>query len=142
MMLPIRLSDRRGSHDVRRSVRLLPSDPYGALEDWSSFPVDVEETEDAYIVEIDLPGIPRQDVTLEITGRELTVSGEIKEHSGFLHRQTRRSGRFHHAVSLPGEVDVERIKASLDDGVLMVRAPKSQAAKAHRIQIDSRRPGS
>ncbi|HET6291832.1 MAG TPA: Hsp20/alpha crystallin family protein [Kribbella sp.] len=111
---------------------------------WSPFPVDLEETDDAYVVEIDLPGVSRRDVTLEVNGRELTVHGEVKERErkGFARRQTRRTGRFHHSVALPGEVDVERIKASLDDGVLMVRAPKSQATKAHRVQIDSGRSAS
>jgi HSP20 family protein len=164
MTLPIRLGNHRGSDDVRRPMRWLPTDPYERFEDiyqrmdqlmrsfgstvgrtgWSPFPVDIEETDDAYIVEIDLPGVSRHDVTLEVNGRELTVYGEVKERDrkGFPRRQTRRTGRFHHTVSLPGEVDIERIKASLDDGVLMVRAPKSHATKAHRVQIDSGRSAS
>jgi HSP20 family protein len=145
-------------------VRWLPTDPHQSLEDiyqrmdqlkrsfgstfdrtdWSPFPVDLEETEDAYIVEIDLPGVSRRDVTLEVNGRELTLYGEVNERdrTGFPRRQTRRTGRFHHTVTLPGEVDIERIKASLDDGVLMVRAPKSHATKAHTVQIDSGRQAS
>jgi len=164
MTLPIRLGNHRGRDGLRRPVRWLPTDPYDSFEDiyqrmdqlmrsfgstidrsgWSPFPVDLEETDDAYIVEIDLPGVSRRDVTLEVNGRELTVHGEVKERErkGFARRQTRRTGRFHHSVALPGEVDVERIKASLDDGVLMVRAPKSQATKAHRVQIDSGRSAS
>ena len=164
MTLPIRLGNHRGRDGLRRPVRWLPTDPYDSFEDiyqrmdqlmrsfgstidrsgWSPFPVDLEETDDAYVVEIDLPGVSRRDVTLEVNGRELTVHGEVKERErkGFARRQTRRTGRFHHSVALPGEVDVERIKASLDDGVLMVRAPKSQATKAHRVQIDSGRSAS
>jgi HSP20 family protein len=161
LALPIRLGNHHGSDEVRRPVRWLPPDPYDSFEDiyqrmdqlmrsfgssmdrtgWSPYPVDLEETDDAYVVEIDLPGVSRRDVTLEVNGRELTVSGEVKERErdGFLRRQTRRTGRFHHTVTLPGDVDAERIKASLDDGVLVVRAPKSPTAKAHRVQIGSGR---
>jgi HSP20 family protein len=164
MALPIRLGNHRGSDDVRRPTRWLPIDPFESFEDiyqrmdqlvrsfdgmsdrtgWSPFPVDIEETDDAYIVEIDLPGVSRHDVTLEVDGRELTVYGEVKERDrkGFAHRQNRRTGRFHHTVTLPGEVDLERITASLDDGVLMVQAPKSRATKAHRVQIGSGRSDS
>jgi HSP20 family protein len=164
MTLPSLGHSNHDSHEVRRPTRWLPADPFESFEDihqrmdqlmrsfgstadrahWSPFPVDLEETEDAYVVEIDLPGVSRNDVTLEISGRELTVYGEVKERerTGFLRRQTRRVGRFHHAVSLPGEVDVERIKASLDDGVLMIRAPKSPTTKAHRVEIGSRRSAS
>jgi len=108
---------------------------------WSVFPVDIEETEDAYVVEIDLPGVSPDDVTLEWSDRELTVHGEVKERErqGFLHQQARRVGQFHHSVTLPGEIDGDRIKASLDDGVLMIRAPKADTAKSRRIQIGTGR---
>ena len=164
MTLPIRLGNQRGSDDVRRPEHRMPTDPHERFADiyqrmdqlmrsfgstfdrtgWSPFPVDLEETDDAYIVEIDLPSVSRRDVTLQVNGRELTVYGEVKERdrNGFLRRQTRRTGRFHHSVALPGDVDVEHVKASLDDGVLIVRAPKSQATKAHRVQIGSGRSAS
>jgi HSP20 family protein len=160
MTLPILRSSNHDSHEVRRPTRWLQADSFESFEDihqrmdqlirsfgstvdrtrWSPFPADLEETEDAYVVEIDLPGVSRNDVTLEVSGHELTVYGEVKERerTGFLRRQTRRVGRFHHTVSLPGEVDVERIKASLDDGVLIIQAPKSQATKARRVEVGSR----
>jgi HSP20 family protein len=164
MTLRIRRRKNDGSNDARRPVRQLPSDPFASFEDihqrmdqfmrsfgstvdrtgWSPFPVDIEETEDAYIVEIDLPGVSPGDVTLEWNDRELTVHGEVKERQreGFLRQQTRRLGQFHQTVTLPGEIEGERVTASLDDGVLLIRAPKSRTTKARRVQIDSRRPTS
>lgn len=84
---------------------------------WSPFPVDIEETDDAYIVEIDLPGVARDDITLAWNDRELTVHGEVKqrERRGFVRQQTRRVGQFHHTVPLPGEVAGEQITANLRD---------------------------
>ncbi|MEU0094846.1 Hsp20/alpha crystallin family protein [Kribbella sp. NPDC006257] len=165
MALPIR---RRGDetnngastrHDDNRPVRWLPTDPFADLHDiyrrmdqmmrsfgtrlepsgWSSFPVDIEETDDAYVVEIDLPGVTRDDVTLEWNDRELTIRGEFKqrERKGFFRQQTRRIGQFHHTVTLPGEIDGEQISASLDDGVLLIRAPKTRSARSRRIQIST-----
>jgi HSP20 family protein len=56
--------------------------------------VDIEELEDAYVVEAEVPGVKRDDVNLEVSGNELTISGEIKirEREGIIRRRTRRVG--------------------------------------------------
>ncbi|ADB75988.1 Hsp20/alpha crystallin family protein [Geodermatophilus obscurus] len=110
----------------------------GALDQWSPL-ADVEETDDAYTVEIDLPGVAREDVDIQLDDRRLTVSGDIeeKERTGILHRRTRRVGRFHYSVTLPGDVDADGVSAQLHDGVLTVRVPKSAQAKPRRIPISS-----
>jgi HSP20 family protein len=110
----------------------------GRLERWDPL-ADVEEHGDAYTIEIELPGVRRDDVDIELLDRTLTVSGEVKEkeRTGVLHRRTRRVGRFHYAVTLPGEVDPEGVEASLREGVLTVRVPKSADAKPRRIAISS-----
>ena len=103
---------------------------------WSPL-VDIEETDDAWIVEADLPGVKRGDVGVELRDGELAISGELKkrERTGLLRRQTRRTGRFDYRVTLPGDVDPDSIDASLDQGVLTVRIPKHQGARAHRIEV-------
>jgi HSP20 family protein len=62
---------------------------------WSPL-VDIEEADDAYVVEAELPGVKREDVNIELVGNELTITGEAKERErkGALRRQTRRTGRF------------------------------------------------
>jgi HSP20 family protein len=107
-----------------------------ALEHWSPL-ADVEETDDAYTVELDLPGVAREDVDIQLDDRRLTVAGNIeeKERKGILHRRTRRVGRFHYSVTLPGDVDADGVSAQLHDGVLTVRVPKSAQAKPRRIAI-------
>jgi len=99
--------------------------------------VDVEETEDAFVVEAELPGVKREDVNVELNDNQLVVHGEIKERerSGVLRRQTRRTGRFDYRVVLPGQVDTDKVDASLRDGVLRLEMRKSEAAKPHRIEI-------
>jgi HSP20 family protein len=99
--------------------------------------VDIQETEDAWIVEAELPGVKRQDVNLEVHDSELAISGEIKERErkGILRRRTRRTGRFDYRVTLPGEADAENIEATLADGVLTVRIPKPEQARPRRIEV-------
>jgi HSP20 family protein len=105
---------------------------------WSP-PVDIEERDDAYVVEADLPGVSRNDVNIELVGNELVITGEVKERErkGALRRQSRRTGRFEYRVSLPAGVDAAKIGASLNDGVLSVRAPKSERAKRRKIEVKS-----
>jgi HSP20 family protein len=110
-------------------------DPTGA---WTPL-ADLTETDDAYLVEIELPGVDREDLTVEIAGAELRVSGQIveKEKIGWLRHRTRRLGQFAYHTLLPGEVDTEHISANLADGVLTVRVPKTEAAKPRKITVNA-----
>jgi HSP20 family protein len=99
--------------------------------------VDIEELDDTYVVEAELPGVERDDVDIELVGNELTISGEIteKERAGILRKRTRRVGKFEFQVLLPDHVDSEHVDASLKDGVLTVRVPKSERAQRRRIEV-------
>ena len=103
---------------------------------WSPF-VDIEEADDAYVVEAELPGVKRDDVNIELVGNELTINGEIKERQrkGPLRRHERRTGRFEYRVRLPDQVDSEKIDAKLDNGVLAVKVPKAERAQRRKIEI-------
>jgi HSP20 family protein len=98
---------------------------------------DIEETGEAYVAEIELPGVAIDDLSVEVAGRRLTVTGERKEKErvGILRRRTRTVGRFHYEVLLPGDVDEEAVEASLADGVLTVRVPKPVSQRRRRIAI-------
>jgi HSP20 family protein len=101
--------------------------------------VDIEETEDAWVLEAELPGVEREDVHVEMRESELVISGEIKERerAGILRRRTRRVGQFEYRVTLPGDVDPENIQATLSDGVLTVRVPKSERARPRQIEVQA-----
>jgi HSP20 family protein len=101
--------------------------------------VDIEEQEDTYVVEAELPGVKREDVNIEVSGNELTISGDVKvrEREGIIRRRTRRVGEFEFRVVLPNEVNAEGIDAKLNDGVLTVRVPKAERAQRRRIEVKS-----
>jgi HSP20 family protein len=102
-------------------------------------PVDIEETDDAWIVEAELPGVDKKDINVDVNDGELTISGDIKERErkGILRRRTRRVGRFEFRVTLPGGADPEHVDANAKDGVLTVRIPKPDQAQPHRIEVTS-----
>lgn len=102
-------------------------------------PVDIEETDDAFVVEAELPGVKRDDVSVELNDNELTIRGEAKERErvGILRRQTRRTGEFLYRVRLPGDVDEDKVEATLRDGVLELRIGKAVPAQARRIEISA-----
>jgi HSP20 family protein len=79
-------------------------------------------------------------VNIEVAGNELSITGEIKEkeRKGALRRQTRHIGRFEYRVRLPEQVDASKIEASLDQGVLTVRVPKSERAQRQKVEIKSK----
>jgi HSP20 family protein len=103
---------------------------------WTPF-ADVEETEDAWTIEVELPGVDRKDVNVEMRNSELVISGDVKEKErmGILRRRARRTGHFEYHVTLPGESDEEHIEAKLHDGILTVRVPKTEQAKPRRIEV-------
>lgn len=112
---------------------MLPSD----LEDLWTPLVDIEEQDDAYVIEAEVPGVKKEDVKIESAGNELTISGEMKERErkGVLRRKVRRTGGFLYRVMLPEDVDGEQIEAKLQEGVLTIRVPKAQKAERRKIEV-------
>ena len=98
---------------------------------------DVEETEDAYLIEMELPGVDKKDINVELSGRRLTVTGQRKEKErvGTVRRRTRMVGRFRYEILLPGSIDEQTVDAQLKDGVLTVRIPKTKAERAKQISV-------
>lgn len=112
-----------------------------AWADWSHDwrpAVDLEETEDAWIFEVGLPGARRDDIQVEVSETELLISGKIEERErvGVIRHQARRSGGFEYRTSLPAGVDPGKVDARFDNGLLTVRVQKPERSKAHRIKIN------
>jgi HSP20 family protein len=99
-------------------------------------PLDVRETEDAYLVMVDLPGVKSQDVTIEVEDQVLTISGSrAPVETGELQRVERPYGSFVRSLTLPKGVDSDAIMADYRDGVLELRIPKPAEARPKKIEI-------
>lgn len=98
---------------------------------------DVEETDDAYLVEMELPGVKKEDIQVELSGRRLSVKGERKEpeRKGTLRRRVRTVGRFRYELMLPSDLDDKNVECSLKDGVLSVHIPKRAEERPKRISV-------
>lgn len=126
----------------RQMERLL--DTYGNRQSGPSeagvYPaVNITEDTEAYYVSAELPGVKSADLDLNVTANQLTLAGErtISEEAADAryHRREREAGRFSRAVSLPGDVDTENVRARLANGVLTVTVPKSEKAKPKQIAV-------
>jgi HSP20 family protein len=101
--------------------------------------MDLVETEDHFVLRADLPGMSHDDLSIELEGDVLTISGERKteqedRQEGYV-RVERSFGRFSRSLTLPEGVAADGIQAEFRDGVLEVRVPKPEQRKPHRVQI-------
>lgn len=101
--------------------------------------LDVEESEDAFTIHVELPGVPADEVEVSLEENVLTVSGERRfsaDRDVDRFRRVERSfGRFHRALRLPDRVDASGVSAVQRDGVLTITAPKAEDAKPRRIAV-------
>lgn len=107
---------------------------------------DICEDENHYLLTIDVPGIKKEDIKIEMAQNVLTISGE--RHSSNRSnddKQTqkfeRSHGSFTRTFSLPSSVDADKIEAHCDNGVLNIYLPKSELAHSRKIEIQSKSGG-
>jgi HSP20 family protein len=108
------------------------------VQGWAP-PAGLSETDEAYLAEVELPGVARDDMSVELAGQELVISGEFTDtgKEGRALRRGRRSGRFEYRVLLPGQADPDpdKVTTALAGGVLTVTVPKAEAGKPRRTRI-------
>jgi HSP20 family protein len=101
--------------------------------------VDVQETDQEYVIKADLPDVQKEDVKVALLDGTLTIEGERqqeKEENGRkFHKIEREYGRFLRRFSLPAEVDAGKVQAEFKNGVLNVHLPKSVTAKPKAIEV-------
>jgi HSP20 family protein len=103
--------------------------------------MDLVETEGAYEVHMDLPGLNSDNVSIDAEDHRLVVHGRRqeetrKEEANYL-RVERNSGRFYRSLTLPDAAVPERVEATFRDGVLTIHVPKSEAKKPKKISIQT-----
>jgi HSP20 family protein len=122
----------------RMFTSAFPEVPRISVRSWSP-PVDVEEGEEEFRVEADLPGVAPEGVTVDLQRNELRISGQYGGEQEEEGQRTRRSAQFDYRVTLPSEVDAEGCTAHLENGVLRLRLPKASTGRQH-IQVQSGTP--
>ncbi|MCU0596690.1 MAG: Hsp20/alpha crystallin family protein [Desulfobacterota bacterium] len=130
---------------MRRDLDRLAGDFSGnvfKLPSAGVFPLlNVTEDQNNYYVRAELPGVKTDELDISVTGETLTLSGERKlpeegEKASY-HRREREAGSFSRVISLPARLDVDKVKAHAEDGVLTVVLPKAESAKPRQISVKS-----
>jgi HSP20 family protein len=146
-MLTRRTPERRMT-PYRSALDWFFDEPFANWSRWGSdggtMPlIDMRETDDAYVVEAELPGVKPEDTEVTLDGQTLVIRGrygEEHEEEGkggrYLLRE-RRFGTFARAITLPGGIDPDKVTSSFANGELTISLPKLAEAKARRIPVSA-----
>lgn len=108
------------------------------LQAWAPT-LDVHEDKDKFTVNLELPGLKREDINVHLEDGCLVISGERKSETVSedteVHRQERYYGKFARALTLPTAVSADKVKAAYKDGILSVTLPKAEEAKPKQIDV-------
>ena len=102
--------------------------------------VNVSESEDAFTVDAELPGVAPADVEIVVLGEKLTIKGERKAQAPEGARMLRRErslGSFTRVLQFPVELEADKVEAQLKNGVLNIKLTKSPAARPRKIEINA-----
>jgi HSP20 family protein len=101
--------------------------------------INLTENKDNYYIRAELPGVITDDLDVKVTENTLTISGMRKiateSEEARYHRREREAGKFSRAISMPGNIESDRVEASLVNGVLTVVVPKAAKSKPRQIVI-------
>ena len=101
-------------------------------------PLDVLDDKDGLVIQLEVPGVPAENLTIETSGQKLTISGkresQVAAKEGW-HRRERWSGEFSRSLELPSYVDTAKAEASYKHGMLSIRIPKKQELQPRQIEI-------
>ena len=139
-LVPLNLRD-----DISRLYDMVTHGDFGLepFRDWGKFfpALDVSEDDTTVTVKAEVPGLAPKDIDISISGNTLTIKGEKTEErqdeGKNYHRSERRYGEFTRTVTLPANVDADKIKAECNKGVLKITLPKLESEKPKRIPIKS-----
>jgi len=118
------------------------TDPFWPLmqlrREVSSPALNIWEDRDNFFAEAELPGVDEERLEVFTIGDELTIRGKREPLSGkgvTYHRQERGTGEFERVITLPSDVDAEKVEAKLHNGVLTIALPKAETARPHKIEV-------
>lgn len=96
---------------------------------------DVTEKESHFLLSFDLPGIPKNDIQIEVNDGQLHISGERKREQSESDYSEKRYGSFKRTLTLPQDVEEDKIEAHYEHGVLSIALPKAEKAAPQKITI-------
>lgn len=114
------------------------ANPAQGRTEWMSYPMDLYETDTDLVLEMAVPGVNVEDLDISIEGRQLSVRGSLPESDENGRRYWLQSiprGDLSRTVKLPAAVEVDKIRAQVSDGMLVLTMPKLAEAKVHKIAI-------
>ena len=115
-----------------------PSDAQASMRTWQPS-CDVAEDQDHYLLSLEMAGIPKDQIKIEVLDHQLSVSGERKyedkKKTNSVMYSERHYGKFQRSFSLPVGLETDKIEANYDDGVLRILIPKVESAKPRQIKI-------
>ena len=101
--------------------------------------INLTQDADNYYLRAELPGIPAQNLDIQVTGKNISISGErtipSESENARYHRRERESGTFSRALTLPGDIDSDKVDAKFVNGMLTVVIPKAEAQKPKQITV-------
>lgn len=101
--------------------------------------VNLTESKDRFTIRAELPGVGSEELDIQATANTLSLGGERKipteDSEAKYHRRERESGRFSRVVSLPGEINPDKVEASLVNGILTIVVSKAEASKPRQISV-------
>ena len=113
--------------------------PKEKTEGFWSPSIDVEETENKFVVKAELPGMKKENIKVSLSSDTLTISGEKErreeEKGKTYYRMERAYGKFQRTITLPAEIETDKAKVSYTDGILTLTLPKSEISKPREIPI-------
>lgn len=106
---------------------------------------EVSESDEHYLMSLDLPGMKKEDIKIEMSDNLLTISGERRRENAEKNQRVQRYeksyGFFKRSFTLPASVEADKVEARYEDGVLELYLPKTHAAKPRQIEIQSEKGG-
>lgn len=101
--------------------------------------INLTEGKERYTIRAELPGVGSEELDIQATANTLSLSGERKipaeDSEAKYHRRERESGRFSRVISLPGEINPDKVEASLVNGILTIVVSKAEASKPRQISV-------
>lgn len=127
----------RNIDDLFREFSMLPGSRGG--ESAPPIVMDVAETDQNYVVKAEIPGVKKEDIKVEISGNQVSVSAEVKQEketgSGGMIRSERYYGQQYRSFTLPQEVDDSKAEAKYENGVLQLTLPKKPGAGSKALTV-------